>query len=268
MNKIKILLISIFSVLVFVSNAYAKTNIEFTTCSDNNKIIEFMFIDAMGNKTGYDGQTKQIIKDNYPNMQYGGSGSSDPDSGDVNLCSKVIGSVPTPSYLQPFKIIVSGLQLNKYEIDFTTGESTDYNWRAKYLYSNIKGWIDIGQQHTYEIMYTPYQPVQITRIATSTDLIADITTAQKLNLIGSSEFVSEITRKINKIEEKRLKPAQKDKDDDKNGLTPAQKAKKEYQELLNEITEKYNKPESDEFVKQEAYTVLREDLEYIIGHIQ
>ncbi len=43
---------------------------------------------------------------------------------------------------------------------------------------------------------------------------------------------------------------------------------KEYKELLKEITEKYQKPEPDEFVKQEAYTVLKEDLDYIIAHIQ
>lgn len=47
-----------------------------------------------------------------------------------------------------------------------------------------------------------------------------------------------------------------------DGLTPAQKARKEYTELLKEITEKYNKPEADEYVKKEEYDVLKEDLEY------
>ena len=112
-----------------------------------------------------------------------------------------------------------------------------------------------------EIKYTPGQVAQITKIATSNDLIADITTPQKLNLIGSSKFVTELTKEINEIE------AEKAKGKVDDSLTPAQKAKKEYTELLNEITEKYNKPEGDEFVKQEAYTVLREDIEYIIGHL-
>jgi hypothetical protein len=106
--------------------------------------------------------------------------------------------------------------------------------------------------------------IVLVKVAQPADLIKDLTTAGQLGYIGSSEFISEITKKINKIEEKRLKPAEKDDD---NKLTPAQKAKKEYTELLNEITEKYNKPEGDEFVKQEAYTVLKEDIEYIIGHM-
>lgn len=51
------------------------------------------------------------------------------------------------------------------------------------------------------------------------------------------------------------------------GLPQPQKAKGEYTELLKEITEKYNKPETDEYVKKEAYDVLKEDLEYIISHL-
>lgn len=260
-NSILAILIILITICIS-SNAYAKTNIEFTTCSDNNKIIEFMFIDALGNRTGYDAQTKQIIKDSHPNVQYGGSGSSDPDSGDVNLCSKVIGEVPISNYLQPFKITITGLMLGKYDLYLRISEATDYNWKAAYKNGKIHNITDIGILHTYEIAYTPYQPVQIIRIATQNDLIADIATAEKLNLIGSPNFVTELTKEINEIE------AEKAKGKVDDGLTPAQKAKKEYTELLSEITEKYNKPESDEFVKKEAYDVLKEDLEYIIGHIQ
>lgn len=139
-----------------------------------------------------------------------------------------------------------------YEDDATYSNKFDFQ---------IRGMIDVGQVQYIEIKYIPGQVAQITKIATSTDLIADITTAQKLNLIGNAKFVAGITKEINEIEAEKAKGKMDD------GLTPAQKAKKEYTELLKEIAEKYNKPDGDEFVKQEAYTVLKEDLEYIISHL-
>jgi hypothetical protein len=104
--------------------------------------------------------------------------------------------------------------------------------------------------------------IVLTKVSNSADLIKDLTTAGQLGYIGNAKFVTELTKEINEIE------AEKAKGKIDDGLTSAQKAKKEYTELLKELTEKYNKPEADEFVKQEAYTVLKEDLEYIISHIQ
>jgi polyhydroxyalkanoate synthesis regulator phasin len=92
--------------------------------------------------------------------------------------------------------------------------------------------------------------IVLTKVSNSTDLIKDITTAGQLNYIGNKQFISEIIKKAEAVS--------LSKSEQKQGYT----------ELLNEITEKYNKPEADEFVKQEAYTVLKEDLEYIISHIQ
>lgn len=122
---------------------------------------------------------------------------------------------------------------------------------------------------TYEFEVTQniptYTQIPLIKLSTPADLIKDLTIAGQLGYIGNPHFVSDIIENINEIEKERAKPVEKDDD---HKLTPAQKAKKEYTELLSEITEKYNKPESDEYVKKEAYDVLKEDLDYIINHIQ
>lgn len=131
-------------------------------------------------------------------------------------------------------------------------------------YTGIVDYIFPGLTYTYEfnlpLQKTP--GVNLIKVANSQDLIKDINALSLSNYIGNTKFVTELIKDINEVEKERAKG----KVDD--GMTPAQKAKKEYTELLSEITEKYNKPENDEFIKQEAYIILRKDIEYIINHIQ
>lgn len=93
-------------------------------------------------------------------------------------------------------------------------------------------------------------------------LIALINALAKEGYIGDTKFVTEITKEINEIE------AEKAKGKIDDGMTPAQKAKKEYQELLKELDEKNTKPEKDEYVKDFGYSMIKKDMDYIINHIQ
>lgn len=228
--------------------------------------IQFQMSDSMGNITGYNPTTKSIIM-NIPNTLYflfdePYEGTRTKDNSHYKLESQKYSNTiqMTPGM---YKIKVFGT---------TTVENMNLYFNV--FYQNIKG-AQIMTEHasiiypnvtwTYEITIPDVPPatknVPLIKVANPQDLITDINAASSLGYIGNAKFVSELVKDINEIEAKKAKG----KTDD--GLTPAQKAKKEYAELLSEITEKYNKPESDEFVKKEAYDVLREDMEYIIEHL-
>ncbi len=240
-------------------NAYSNTDFDFSSC---NLIIKIMFIDSNGKKTGYDPKTGQKILEEFPNVQYGGTGGSD---GTVAFfCNGVLGSIPSGS-LTIFQILTTGLKLDQYSIGLNISESTDLSLHTAYKRSVINGLSDIGKSDTYQLTYVPYQPLKVIRVASPGGLIADINTASKLGFIGNAKFVSELIKEVQKIEKERLHPEENVEHDP---ATPAQRAIKKYQQLLKEIKETCQKPEADEFVKQEAYTVLKEDIEYIIAHIQ
>lgn len=120
--------------------------------------------------------------------------------------------------------------------------------------------------YEFDIPVNPPMNKELTFIKVSnfSDLIKDINALAKEGYIGDAKFVAEITKEINEIEAEKAKG--KGKMDD--GMTPAQKAKKEYQELLKELNEKWAKPEKDEFVDPFALNILERDITYIINHIQ
>jgi len=225
----------------------------------SNMSANFMLVEQTGQRTGYDPGVRGVVfESNSPTLTYyinalGGDETS----------YMLQGKLPVEMMPLNMKLVVTGMQLTaNNKIVFTLRENkSGLKYPQNSVYMILTPILDVGQVVTYNLAYTPLKSIIATKIAVPTDLIADITTAQKLNLIGNTKFIAELTKEINEIESEKAKG----KADD--GLTPAQKAKKEYTELLSEITEKYNKPESDEFVKQEAYTVLREDIEYIIGHM-
>lgn len=256
------ILIIFFLILITYIPAYAfifeVTSVHPDTGMD---YINFGIYDSNGTYSGYNATDPKHKIINLNGFDTGSHWVGDEFAPAIEVSNFLYGRLPDGTSGN-YKLAIYTTKLKIYQIDGWMMERT-----VDMGYFTIKGIIDVGQVKYWEIKYTPMQNPVITRIATSSDLIADITTAQKLNLIGNAKFVTEITKEINEIEAKRTKvdPSHGSGDD---GLTPAQKAKKEYQELLKEITEKYNKPEADEFIKQEAYTVLKEDLEYIISHIQ
>ncbi len=118
--------------------------------------------------------------------------------------------------------------------------------------------------YEFDIPITPPANNELTfiKVSNPSDLIIDINTLAKAGYIGNQHFVSELIKDINEIE------AEKAKGKIDDGVTPAQKAKKEYQELLKELNEKWAKREKDEFVDPFALNLLERDITYIINHIQ
>ncbi len=183
-----------------------------------------------------------------------------PDQDATAITNYIHGTLPDGTSAN-LKLVIHGTKLNFYILYGAIGEQR--NDMGHHI--QLTGFIDAGQTRYFEIAYVPFQPPVIKKVATSNDLIADINAASKLELIGNAEFVKELIKEVQKIEKERLHPAENEEHDP---ATPAQRAIKKYQKLLKEITEKYQRPEGDEFVKLEAYSVLKEDIEYIIGHIQ
>ncbi len=236
---------------------------------DHDMATELVVTNPNGKRTGFDPITNQTFKEDYPNSSYFIDNQTGLPQDNVNefSCDIAIDGLYT--------IKVIGKALSKYYI------AVDYPRPLPLQDISINGFADVNKVDIYTLNYnfaagqsgTPLIPV---KVAVPADLIADVNAAGKLGYVGHQEFVNELIKKVQKIEKERtevqkpeeqtLRQAQGDKE--REHLTPAQKAIKEYKELLKELTEKYQRPEGDEFVKQEAYTVLKEDLGYIIGHIQ
>ncbi len=272
MKVIRILLILIIS-LFFASSAYA-VDILMSTFDDN---IQFMIVDYNGKRTGYDPSIKSVVSESgLPNMMYEEWNPANPALSEAEEPNELTYDLQGrfPIDMQPFniKVVITGMRLaySKIVLSFRenkSGLSFPQNSKSVIMYPIL----DINQTATYEIAYVPLQSLVATKAANPNDLIADINAASKLGYVGNAEFVNELIKKVQKIEKERTavqKPEESKSDKEKEHLTPTQKAIKEDKELLKEITEKYQRPEADEFVKQEAYTVLKEDLDYIIGHIQ
>lgn len=251
----KILTIIIF--LIISSPAYASMSIYIGTKNTN---AQFMLVDYNGNRTGYDPITQSLISETkLPSITYFIGNSDHP----VYVLQ---GRYPVTMTPLNMKIVLTGAQLSSNIGVAVEIEETD-SGLAFPQSTVLKGFmtiLDVNQVSTYDVAYTPAQTFVFTKVAVPSDLIADITTAGKLNLVGNQLYINELIAKVNAIENARTQPTTaitgEDEHDDDKKLTPAQRAKKSYQKLLQEITDKYNKPEANEFVKQEAYNVLKDDL--------
>lgn len=252
-------IITILMSLLFTISAYAAPH-SMQIDVFAKPFVNFKIVAPNGLATGYDPNIQpNNLAPNLNEIQGAGYGLLDmPDTPDIigtefNYIKNILAG--------NYKIVCFGRGLVSYTIVIA------YDWQPITTppISQVKkiGFANTGTVQTYEIIVpdSPASGIVINKIASPADLITDITTAGQLNYIGNARFVTEITKEINEIEAEKANGKMDD------GLTPAQKAKKEYTELLKEITEKYNKPESDEFIKQEAYTVLKEDIEYIISHL-
>lgn len=252
--KIKILtIITLFS--INISSALGIPNSISITIIPST--IQFQLIDDIGNITGYNPQNNSVVN-NIPNMIYLLHAEDSDDT-----------TTPISKYNQGYNIgnkrVSNNVTINsgKYSLKlFGSNIPETYsiesnifyyieNARIHYFQTKNLMYPNVVWTYEFNILATPpaNQQIVLTKVSTPADLIKDLTTAGQLNYIGNKQFVSEIIKKA-----EALSLAKSDQ-------------KKEYTELLKEITEKYNKPEADEFVKQEAYTVLKEDLEYIISHL-
>lgn len=129
-----------------------------------------------------------------------------------------------------------------------------------------------GSIYTYEFDI-PAIPVNgeliLTKVAAPADLIKDINTAASLNYIGNPKFVAEIIEDINEIEKKRtliLKNASRSATEVHKKSTETYSVADNYREILEELNEAYRTPSAKKFVNQDAYIILRKDIEYIIAH--
>lgn len=249
-------IIVVIALLIFSLPAYADISIYIAT---KNTDAHFMLVDYNGKRTGYDPVTKSMLSETkLPFMSYYLATS-------IHLSYMLQGRFPVTNVPLNMKIILTGTKLSSnigtaIEIDerdagLTFPQSTRFEGFMTIL--------DVDQVATYEVAYVPTKSMIFTKVAAPTDLIADITTAGKLNLIGNQVYVTELINKVTKLENNITEKSDDGHDDD-----IIQNKKKGYMKLLEELTEKYNQPKSDEFVKKEAYDVLKEDLEYIISHIQ
>lgn len=263
MKKLYILIIMLSLVLLSVQQAYADSfKITVSPLS-----VDFYIEDINGNVSGYYPPSGFIVGElPYMNM-YKENFESDVDNPLPNqqwheLRSKVKSLIPTGKY----KLVV-------FDMNITT--ETEINIGIYRTWSNMGSaytapidHIFPGLTYTYEfdIPVVPpanYNDITFIKVSNPQDMITEIKAFAKAGRIGNAKFVDELIKEIQEIEKERLKPAEKD-----DKLTPAQKAKKEYQELMDEIDEKNAKPEKDEYVHDIAAMLLRRDIDYIINHIQ
>lgn len=252
----RIWFICIIFVFLYTSTAFGKgNNLYFFGTYKTNYVVT----DPLGRRTGFDPTSNQSFNE-IPNSTYiesgfGGPEEPQPDNFmELHIRDGVDGV---------YKIKVIGNSLGNLLVSISYPQPP--NGPRLPVIQHIT---DINKVDYYELNYSYTAAIAgnalpLIHIAYPSTLIDDILLLAKLAEIGNQEYVNELIEKVHEIEKERTKPQEKDEH-----LTPAQKAIKDYKELLKEITEKYQRPEGDEFVKQEAYTVLKEDLEYIIGHVQ
>lgn len=227
--------------------------------------IQFHIEDSNGKITGYtpNGILKQIP--NIGNYRESGTPDADIDSTEYDEWHQIDGD-GSPITILPgqYKLVLYATSMMK--IPRASVEIWGSSTREYILFIDdiaiFPNTIAVYEFTIPTMLPTNSEGIVTIKVSNPQDLIKDINAAGQSNYIGNAKFISELVKDINEIE------AEKAKGKIDDGLTPAQKAKKEYTELMKEITEKYNKPETDEFVKQEAYNVLREDIDYIINHIQ
>lgn len=261
MKTIHIMILLAFLMInIIIQNAYADT-IEIKVSPIE---IEFYLEDTQGRKTGI------TSNDFLQQIPYADQYGADSEAGVENpgpyqkwnrLYTSDSGAyIPSGKY----KLVINGNNINKetqvlMRIDAYMNNNSIMAAPGDYIFP--------GRVNTYEfdlpgqISPTTGQLI-VTKVSTPNDLIADINALAKANYIGNAKFVAELIKDIQEIEAERAKG----KIDD--GMTPAQKAKKEYQEFLKELNEKNIKPEKDEYVDGLAIWILQRDLDYIIGHIQ
>lgn len=260
--------------LILSFPVYANVAINISSINDNS---QFMLVDYNGKRTGYDSASKQLISESGLSfMMYYVWDPYNPEMPNTNQGTlKYMLQGIFPVTMKPFnmQLVITGMKLTDKVWSGMTIDEIDsgVGYPKSSKLAKIEAILDVNQVAKYDINYVPLQSIVIIKIAAPNDLITDITTAGKLNLIGDQLYINELINKVNEIEKRRnqiLPVGTDDEHDEDKNLTPSQKAKKSYQELLQEITDKYNRPETNEFVKQRAYNVLKDDLDYIIGHIQ
>lgn len=261
--------------------------------------VQFQVIDPAGNVTGYDPATGKIVN-NIPNTHYF---MDQEPTGPVEPTKYQKFMVIQPTLISDTTTVATGIYTIKV---FGSVMPEDFHFTMQLYYHGYMGPQVFGEASgtvtpnttlTYQMTVPAVPPpggqMPITMIASSSsvpalppaqtppasggagvqnppakvvtpaDLIAEITAAGQSGQIGNAEFVNELIKKVNALEKE-----QTESQEHPNEVSSAQKAIKKYQKFLKEITERYQKPEKDEFVKQEAYAVLKEDLDYIISHIK
>lgn len=205
----------------------------------------FGIYNSSGKYTGYNVDNPREQIRNLPNFLEGSIAEGSGLEGETGHITNFIEGKLPDGTSGVYKLAIYGEELSVYKIQGIMKEQSNHT-NAGVFY--LSGLIDTEKVRYIQLQYTPNQPVIITRIATPDDLIDDITIASKLNLIGSNIFVSDLTKRIQAIA--LLKGKQKE----------------EYQTILAQITLIFNKPDNEKFIKKEAYTILIEDLKYIINH--
>ncbi len=260
----KYLLFTIVVLISLVSPCYANVNSVLIGIAPST--VEFHLADSNGNLTGY---TPGGVILQLPNLTYVVWNEPTVDPVRPDEIYHLIHRASSPFTIQPgkYKLTIYGTNIpTKARISIELRWSEDWRLVTKtsglyLIYPNLI-W-------SYEFDIPSIPPaagkITLTKVATVNDLLTDIKAAGSLQYIGNAEYINELIKEVQKIEKERLHPVENEAHDP---ATPAQRAIKKYQKLLKEITEKYQKPEPDEFVKQEAYAVLKEDLDYIISHVK
>lgn len=220
--------------------------------------INFHLEDAKGNISGY---IPEGIADEIPNMGFYMKSGEPGES----FSSHKIEQNGSDNLISPgkYKLVLYGstkIEQAKIGIDLGYSENSmgAGAMLVEYVLPNTIGIYEFDVPSM-----PPINNITLIKVSTPNDLITDINALVKENYIGDSKFVTEVINKIQEIEKKRVKPATKD-----DKLTSAQKAKKEYQEMIKELYEKYQKPDKNGYVDGLAFSILQRDLDYIINHIQ
>lgn len=247
--------------------AYASINDLDITVAPNT--VNFHLEDVAGNKAGYISPGQILIQIPFIGSYIeGGETLGESTVTDAlfewhRLYTKG-GQIMVP--VGKYKLIVYGDTLTaptQIKIGISIRWDDNINWHADTLMGDYI-FPKVIWKYEFDVSAVPPidNKIMLIKISDPNDLIIDINALAKEDYMGNAKFVAEIIKEINEIEAEKAKGKMDD------GMTPAQKAKKEYQELLKELNEKWAKPEKDEYVDPLALDILERDITYIINHIQ
>lgn len=178
MRTIKIAIILLLILIISIpAHAFHFKVVSMNTTAGND-YIDLGLYDTFGGYAGYNVNDPRNFTRNLkgflPGSMVAGSFTDDQEP----ILNYIIGKKPDGASGH-YKLAIYGQRLAIYGVEGIMKEQSNKTGDEFVFY--IKGLIDIGQIRYVQIDYTPNKPVVITKIATSNDLIADITTAHKLN---------------------------------------------------------------------------------------
>jgi len=258
---------AVFTIVVTImmqSVAQYKTVVEIVA----SDAVHYLVIDPLGRRSGCDprGNPEQKVLQEIPESNYGFE-----SVGDI----PIQGQMPSPDVMHVFvhkpdtiltsehTVKVFGRRNGKYSISMII-EYTEASLSTIRKFENV-GIIEQGTVHTYRYSFgsQPEKPAKFARIVTVNSTRQDITAAHILGLLGDKKLFDDWNKELDKFERdlSRKDSAKARQELDKFG--------KEVDKLRKETIKHEDKkiPKPSKFITQDAYQVIREDIDILLNQL-